>query len=93
MDIKKSRAEIDTINRELVALFCRRMDVAAEIAKYKAENGLDVHDESREREILDEVARLSDDKYRDYTKEFFVEIMRMSREYQQSILTCGKGKN
>ena len=32
-DIKESRAEIDALNRELVEKFCRRMDVATDVAE------------------------------------------------------------
>ena len=52
MDMTDYRERIDEIDRELTALFARRMEVAAQIAAYKRENGLPVLDERRERELL-----------------------------------------
>ena len=38
MDINELRGQIDTIDDELVKLFAKRMDVAAQIAEYKKEH-------------------------------------------------------
>ena len=35
MDINESRKKIDSIDKELVKLFCERMDTAKDIAEYK----------------------------------------------------------
>ncbi len=86
MDIKKSRTEIDKMNRELVSVFCKRMDVAADIAQYKIENGLPVFDRARERDILADMTTLSDEKYRYYTKTFFTVMMDLSKAYQSSLM-------
>ena len=51
MDMQGYRNEINSIDEQLVALFTRRMRVAKEIAKYKAENHLPVFDPERERQI------------------------------------------
>ena len=50
MDLKDYRQQIDKIDDELVKLFCARMDVAAQIADYKKENGLPILVPARERE-------------------------------------------
>ncbi|MBQ9162687.1 MAG: chorismate mutase [Clostridia bacterium] len=86
MDIKKSRAEIDKMNRELVSLFCRRMDTAENIARYKLENDMPVFDRARERDILADMTQLSDEKYRYYTKTFFTVMMDLSKAYQSSLI-------
>lgn len=87
MDIKKCREEIDKMNREMAELFCRRMDMAAEVAAYKKEHGMPVFDRARERDILADMTALSGDKYRYYTKTFFTVMMDLSKAYQTSILT------
>ena len=56
MDIQDLRAQIDEIDRQLVDLYCRRMDVARAIGRYKQEKGLPVLDPERERTLLDKVA-------------------------------------
>ena len=56
MDLNDYRLKIDAIDKELLRLFSERMDVASEIARFKAENGLPVLDSAREREQLLAVA-------------------------------------
>ena len=38
MEIEKLRKDIDSIDSELTALFCKRMETAGKIAEYKKEN-------------------------------------------------------
>lgn len=49
-DLQTLRDELDGIDREIVALFARRMAVCDEVADYKAAHGLGVPDASREKE-------------------------------------------
>lgn len=51
-DIKEIRSEIDAIDRELVNLFRRRLEISAEVAASKHERGAPVTDPERERAIL-----------------------------------------
>lgn len=91
-DIKESRAEIDALNRELVEKFCRRMDVAADVAAYKQEMGLPIFDRQREREILADMADLAGDEYRYYAKIFFTVMMDLSKARQASLLAADHAK-
>ena len=50
------REKIDGIDRQLVELYCQRMETAAEIGRYKQEHGLPVLDSERERILLNKVA-------------------------------------
>ena len=59
MDIQELRQQIDAIDRELTALYCRRMETARAIGQYKRENGLPVRDTERERKLLNKVAELA----------------------------------
>ena len=65
MDIKDLRENIDAIDREIVELFKKRMNVAAEVAEYKRENNMNVLDSSRERALLAKVAELSGKEFED----------------------------
>lgn len=56
MDIGELREQIDGIDRQLVDLYCRRMDVARAVGRYKRENRLPVLDSERERNLLNKVA-------------------------------------
>ena len=59
MDIQELRQQIDAIDRELVSLYCRRMETARIIGQFKRQNGLPVLDSERERELLNKVAELA----------------------------------
>ena len=51
------RAEIDAIDRELLAVVARRMALVEEAAAYKRRHGLRIRDAAREREVLDDRCR------------------------------------
>ncbi len=92
-DIKDSRAEIDALNRELIERFCRRMDVAADVADYKREHGLPVFDRTREREILADMAELAGEDYRYYAKIFFTVMMDLSKARQSALLAASHAES
>ena len=47
-EFENARKEIEIIDRQLVELFERRMEMAAVIGEYKSENGLSVRDHDRD---------------------------------------------
>ena len=71
MDLSEYREQIDGIDRELLRLFCERMETSAGIAAYKKANGLPVLDPRREREKLRNscVLNLSPYEYEEYVAE------------------------
>ena len=48
VDLQESRKQIDEIDRQIVELFEKRMDVAANVADYKIATGKAVFDKERE---------------------------------------------
>ena len=86
MDLNDYRREIDGIDAQLLALFARRMDVAAAIAEYKKENALPVLDPSRERQKLLDVAEMAPEALRDYAVSLYSLLFELSRGYQNRIL-------
>lgn len=82
MDIKDLRQEIDTIDKALVELFCKRMETAAQIADYKKENNLPIQVPAREREILQEVSKLAGPEMGNYTRVLYSMLFELSRSYQ-----------
>ena len=84
MDLTQLRGRIDAIDDELIRLFCRRMDVAAQIADYKKEHGLPILVPARETEKLLDVAEKAGPEMADYVKELYTTLFRLSREYQSA---------
>ncbi|MCQ2401290.1 MAG: prephenate dehydratase [Lachnospiraceae bacterium] len=86
MEIQDIRNEIDAIDRELVNLFARRMDICSEIASLKKEKHLPVYDPERERRKLKEIADMSPSELRDYSLLLYSLIFELSRSYQNRLI-------
>ena len=82
MDIQDYRKQIDSIDDQLVKLFCQRMDVAAKIADYKKENNMPIHVPAREREKLLDVAQKAGPEMANYTRVLYSMLFELSRSYQ-----------
>lgn len=85
MDINNLRNEIDSIDDELVRLFEKRMNVAAEIASYKRANGLAVSDRSRERQVINKVTAKVAPEFGNFTKVLYQTIFDVSCSYQRGL--------
>ncbi len=86
MNIEELRKEIDTIDKELVGLFVKRMGVAAQVADYKRENGKPVLDPQRERMLLQKVSDLAGEDMESQTRILYQLILSLSRSYQSHLL-------
>ena len=82
MDLKEIRDQIDVIDDQLVQLFTRRMELAAQVAEYKRANGLPILNRGREREVLAKVSEGLAPPMDQFTRRLFTELMSMSRTYQ-----------
>ena len=86
MDLKELRNNIDTIDAELVKLFQQRMEISAQVGKYKQENGLPVFNKEREREVLNSVTASVPPELEGYTKTLYETIFNVSRSYQKKLI-------
>ena len=85
--LQQARAEIDTVDAEMAALFERRMRAVADVVRYKAESGKPVFDAAREAAVLDKnTARITDEALRPYYRAFLSDAMSISRAYQRARL-------
>ena len=82
--LEKQRAEIDAIDREIVALFERRMQVVVDVACIKKENGIAILDASREKEVIAKVqSYLKDAALKEELAEAYETLMKVSKDYQK----------
>ena len=86
MDINDYRTKIDEVDKQMVDLFCRRMKITEDIAKYKKENSINVLDTQRERKLLDKVEELAGEEYGDYARRLYSSLMELSRANQVKII-------
>ncbi len=92
--LAECRAEIDDIDRQLVALFERRMGVARAVAEYKIANDLPVLDASREEQVLQKRREMLASHHWDQAVTTLYQcIMSLSRVEQQSMLQASKEEN
>ena len=88
-DLLKLRQEIDSIDKELVELFEKRMEVVLKVSSYKKENKIEVINENRETEVINKGKKLlKDKKLEDYLVKFFFNLMKISKEMQYEILSA-----
>lgn len=85
MDLTDYRAQIDAIDRQMVALFQERMDISAEIGRLKQAQGLPVLQPEREREKLMQVSTLSRKELEPYVSSLYSRIFELSSERQQNL--------
>lgn len=88
-DLTALRGEIDQIDRQIVALFQRRMEVTGQVGAYKAEHHLPVLDQERERQVLLDKAGLVEESLRPAVTSLFQTIMSLSRRQQRDLLREG----
>lgn len=83
MDLTELRKQIDEIDKQIVDLYERRMDISSQVADYKIETGKKVFDREREVEKLRGVSEMTHNDFNARgIKELFEQIMSMSRKLQ-----------
>lgn len=86
-ELKALRDEIDVIDRQIAALLQQRMGVTWQVGQYKVRNHMQVLDETRERQVLEAKAALSDDPAMQAAlTTLFETIMSLSRKQQRKLV-------
>ncbi len=83
MELVALRNEIDEIDRQLSALFVRRMALSAQIAAVKAAEGLPVFQPAREESVLAAVCANAPEALRGDLRELYRTIFALSRKRQE----------
>jgi chorismate mutase/prephenate dehydratase len=92
MDLAQLRDELDVIDKQIVELYEKRMDVCGQVAAYKIENGKRVFDKEREKQKLEAVAKLTHSEFNARgIKDLFEQIMSISRKLQYQMITEQNG--
>ena len=81
------RAMVDALDRDLLQIAARRMAIVGEIAEYKRQHGLHVRDPQRERELLEDRARLAEELGLPpgEMESIFRVLLRASRDHQAAL--------
>lgn len=90
-NLEDYRREIDSIDRELIALFEKRMNVAIKVGEYKKERNLPIFNAKREEEVIEKNINLLNNKeYSEITRSYFEKIMELSRSLQADLMEKDK---
>ena len=86
-DLAEVRVDIDKVDKEILNLFQKRMELACQVAEYKIATGKKVYDKAREDEKLDKLSSYVDDAFSEQAvRELYTQIMSISRKKQFAIL-------
>lgn len=86
-ELSELRKEIESIDKEMAALFTKRMLCSREIAHYKKANGIPILDSGREKDLIAKnEAYIENEVLKPYYRKFMQEIMDISKLYQHKII-------
>lgn len=87
-ELENLRERIDTIDKELIALFEERMNVVNDIAEYKIKNNLPILNQNREDIVISKVKAIVKNKdYTDSAADLIKDIMEISKKFQQKLIS------
>ncbi len=87
--LDEAREEIDQIDREMAALFFRRMTAVKKVICHKLEHGLPILDSGREKEVIEKNLSLMPAEYEElapFYGSFLANNMTVSRQYQAKVM-------
>ncbi len=86
-DLADIRVEIDQVDKEILNLFTKRMELACQVAEYKISTNKKVYDKVREDEKLEKLSSYVDDDFsQQAVRELYTQIMSISRKKQFSLI-------
>lgn len=89
--LNESRQIINDIDKEMAALFERRMQAVKDVAAYKKERGLPIYDAAREQAVIERnSAFIADRDVRSYYVRFLSDVMAVSKQYQERVISGAK---
>lgn len=87
LDLGLIRDEIDTVDKEIVRLYEKRMQLCADVAEYKIRTGKPILDRSRELEKLEKVKSFVDTEFdKEAVADLFRQVMSSSRKLQYKLM-------
>lgn len=86
-NIEEVRGEIREADRQMAAIFEKRMRAVREIAAYKKEHGLQIENKEQERKVLEANASfIEDEMIRQYYLTIMKDVIEVSKIYQEHLI-------
>ena len=90
MELIDIRKEIDVIDKDLKALFVKRMALSKEVASVKAKSGAPIYNAEREAEIIENLSSDVDADFKDDYVDWIKQLLSASRNYQTKLISENK---
>ncbi|MGN1344884.1 MAG: bifunctional chorismate mutase/prephenate dehydratase [Traorella sp.] len=88
--LEKARQQINDIDEKIAHNFECRMKAVEDVIAYKIEHQLPIFDSKREEEVLQRnLDRIESEALKPYYRDMLIQMMRISKEYQNAILNQG----
>ena len=88
--LEKARIQINEVDEIIASNFEKRMKAVEDVIAYKMENHLPIFDGGREEEVIRRnLEKIKDETLKPYYKDLLIQMMRISKEYQNAILHQG----
>ena len=84
MKLKNNRILLDEIDKKISLLLNERFLIVEQIKKIKEELSLEVLDQNREKEVLENNIKYVDEKYSKSFLEIFNTILKVSKDIQEN---------
>lgn len=85
--INNLREEIDKVDKEILSLIEKRMDIVKKVAMYKKSQGVAILDKDREKQVINKnLGNIKNKDYSPYIKDIIIKIMEKSKEYQKNFI-------
>ena len=92
-ELETIRQELDGVDREIVRLFEKRMQLCREVALYKLAKGMQVLDRSREEQVLaSRAAMLDNPAWAADVRALWEQLMASSRAEQEKLIREATGQ-
>lgn len=86
-DLQDIREKINDTDKKIIELFRERMELCADVARYKKEHDLPVLDASRERALLSRISETAGEGLDTYAITLYRTMLDVSKAYQSSLLS------
>lgn len=85
-----ARKVIDSVDKEMAALYETRMQAVKDVIEYKLENNLPIFDSNREQSVIDKnILYIKDEKLKGLYVDFLKGVMNNSKVYQNNLKSQG----
>ena len=86
LKLEEIRKDIDAVNKEMLRLLIKRLQLCSDVAEYKKARGLPIYVPEREQAILGWAESTAGPGFAPYARRFFEQVMQLGRDYESGVM-------